>query len=77
MKITILVQDTKGADEAERMNMPFEPETFHTTFYFRIDMLESMWVDEKYEELILGINGSDYRTPYSKELFETFKDILC
>ena len=77
MKITISIQDNKGAEEAERMNIPFKPKTFQEDFYFRLELLESMWHDKIYDELVLGINGCDYRTPYKKVLFDIFKELLA
>ena len=76
MKIQIAVQDNKGAEEAENMNIPFKPKTFHADFYFKSELLESMWHDEMYNEIVIGINGADYRTPYSKKLHDMFADLL-
>lgn len=76
MKITIAIQNNKGAEDAERMGFKFEPKIDYEEFYFRPHMLESMWHDKIDNELVLGINGCDYRTPYTPELFESLKEII-
>ena len=76
MNIKILIQDNRKAREAENMGIDIPGVYELTTFYFREEMLESMWHDETDNELVLGINGCDYRTPFDQKLFDKFKKIL-
>ena len=72
MKIKIAIQDREEAEKYESMNMAGATPTDWVDFYFRLDLLESMWHDPSDNLLVLGINGSDFRTLYSKALHDRF-----
>ena len=76
MTIVIAVQDRQKVEQYESMNMPGDPPIEWVEFHFRKSMLESVWHDEQNTQLIVGINGCDYHTPYNKELFDELKSIV-
>ena len=76
MKIQIAIQDREEAEKFERMNIAGDTPVQWADFYFKESMLESMWRDPTGDMLVIGINGSDYHTPYTKKKFEAFRGLL-
>ena len=76
MRVKIIIQDNKKAQEAERMGLEHKPEYSYTDFWFKDNLLESFWVDESDGDIVFSLNGDDYRTPYTDKLFQQFKEIV-
>jgi len=78
MKIKIVVQDNTKVEEAEKYGFEAEPEFDYTDFYFHPEMVRYMWLDSSQDnwEIVLGYDGSDFRTPYNEDVFNRIKAIF-
>jgi len=76
MKVQILIQDRRQAEQNEVLGIEASPACEFTDFWFRDEMVESFWIDKKDNEIVFSISGSDYRTPYSEKTFTHFKSII-
>jgi hypothetical protein len=76
MKIEIIVQNNEGRDEAEKMGIKWEPQFGKTNFHFRSSALRSVWYDESANEIVMGIDGADYRTAYRERLYNNLIKII-
>jgi len=76
MKVKVMVQDRREAERNEAMGLDCEPSFELEDFWFRDSYLESFWIDKCDNEIVFSLSGTDYRTPYSDNLFAKFKAIF-
>ena len=78
MKVQIVIQNNKQLEQNELMGIKDDDAAFsYTDFWFRMELVESFWVDEDSKEIVFSIGGADYRTKYLDRIFKRFEDEIA